>query len=123
VVLNQNNYFFDLSNSQGNINSNAIVYSSTDCSGSAYVSSKVGSGYVFNHFNQLYFVNLNATPINNFTFNSVKNSYPNGSVDCTNISDEQYNTIVAWPFEINNPIITGVNSASFPLPITIGRKN
>jgi len=126
VVINANNYFFWLPvhASPAEISGvyNSFVYLTNDCSGTKYVRSFqqtfIGAGQVFIDASnsQLSYVGRNVTPILNPPIASFDGGGIFGCSDLSGIAG-----LLFWPFTANDPSVTGVNSSTFAVPITISR--
>ncbi|MBF0456456.1 MAG: hypothetical protein HQK99_00995 [Nitrospirae bacterium] len=116
MVLNSNGYLFEImmdpSNTPGSIKPNNIYFSSTNCSGTAYIyGSFIGGTILSDGGGHLYYASKNAS----LTTISYKSYYYYG---CSSSSG----TITALPALPNDSSVTGVSSSSFTLPLTVGRR-
>ena len=117
IAINQLGYIQNVSFRDGTLGSGALVYESSDCSGTPYATYTFG-GHVQRYFDSfgnpsLYFIDKSAVPVSNFSSESL--SFESG---CFTQSDSGR---TAWPVSINDPAITGVSSGTYSLPIRIDR--
>ena len=117
IAINQSGYIQSVSFQDGTVGSGALVYESTDCSGTPYAIDTFG-GHVQRYFDalgnpSLYYVEKSAVTVSNFTLGSL--SFESG---CFAQFDAGR---TVWPVSINDPAVTGVSSGTYSLPIRIER--
>ena len=117
VAINQFGYIQGISFENGAIGSGALVFESSNCSGTPYAMDTFG-GHVKTYFDAfgnptLYYIAKDAIAISNFSSGSL--SFEGGCF--TQAGSGQ----TVWPVSVNDPAVTGISSGTYPLPIRIDR--
>jgi hypothetical protein len=100
------------------------LYESEDCTGPAYssvIDIGLSKSIAVGNSDALFYVDESATATS-ITYGSYYDFSPSRTgnpMGCTQYDGGQ---IMAYPLTPNNPAVTGVNSATFPTPITIERR-
>lgn len=118
-VLNANGYIIPVRFDQIFTAAGAwdIVYETTDCTGAAYTYNYPAGTILSNRMDgQLYYVTKNAVPVSL----TIGSNVDTASGQCVAISPSSSDTF--YPLTLNDPLITGVSSSTFALPITIERR-
>ena len=120
IAINQFGYVVNISFFDGSLSRWGLLYESADCSGTPYTSTYYNfGGLVLIAYDSLgnpglYYIDKAAVPVKNLSVGS--SSFQQG---CETASG----TETAWPVSTNDPAITGVSSATYPLPIRINQAN
>lgn len=118
VVSNSNGYMFNLLHSGEIRGPGAIHYESTDCTGTGYITSALGfngAGHVFGYQGELFYTPRDLGMHFQVHLRSQLITRGTQGVECINREGLQS----AWTYQVNDPDVTGVNSLSVNLPITI----
>ena len=116
-VITDKGYLLTVSPRDGEIGNGTVYFSNSVCSGTAYIDGSSFNGYVTNvfddeGFSSLYYIAKDSSPVTNFEYDSL-------TFDDQGCFVQQGEASLVFPFLPNDPAITGVSSASFPLPIHI----
>jgi hypothetical protein len=116
MAINQFGYIVSVDFDDGNLGRGLLVYESADCSGTPYTRTRL-VGTVEIYFDPvgapgLYYVDKTAVPIPNVNVSSL--SFETG---CESFPPGGPETV--WPVSVNDPAVTGVSNASYPIPIRI----
>lgn len=119
-VVSNKGYYFKI-NLDGTINSPSdFIYDTANCSGNAYLSgvpfTLIGQGYVFGPQDPLDQLRVYYLPKGSvgITINVLSRSTATG---CQNVAPFQLNGAIL--ISVNDPIITGIQSGTFSLPIRV----
>ena len=116
AVITQQGYSFWASFETGTSSIvKALIYATTDCSGVAYAQSR--NGLVVSGFNpdlttSLYYTEKSSLVVSNFTAGSISD---NSGCNVFN------GALSVWPVILNDPVVTGIPSSGFTVPITLQR--
>lgn len=90
-----------------------IFYTTSNCTGTGYMSYMIANKSVFRNGNNLYYIAANAVAVSNITYQSMR---PAATGVCQAGPNTGTNDL---PVTANNSTVTGVSQTSFTPPITI----